>query len=98
MEPLTPFAKGLILVIGAGTVWAAVHTYGGAAESDAGKRALATPEAVRNEHNKAGAARSGVPAAAGTQLEPASVSVANIDARPVRVALSQWPGHMALVV
>ena len=98
MEPLTPFAKGLIGVICAGTVWAAVHTYGTAGEQDSSKRFAAEPAAAaRNE-----AAGTVAPAGSATQTavapKAASASVASIDNRPVRVALSQWPGHMALVV
>jgi outer membrane protein OmpA-like peptidoglycan-associated protein/ABC-type nitrate/sulfonate/bicarbonate transport system substrate-binding protein len=98
MEPLTPFAKGLILVIGAGTVWAAVHTYGSAAEPDSSKRVGAEPASAQRSESAAHVPAVAAPASVAAMQKPPSVSVANIDSRPVRVALSQWPGHMALVI
>jgi outer membrane protein OmpA-like peptidoglycan-associated protein/ABC-type nitrate/sulfonate/bicarbonate transport system substrate-binding protein len=99
MEPLTPFAKGLILVLGAGTVWAAVHTYGAGADPDSGERVGAEPvSAQRSEPAAATHAAAGSPTSGVGIPRPVSPSVANIDSRPVRVALSQWPGHVALVV
>src|SRR5690349_9194361 len=97
MEPLTPFAKGLIGVIFVGSVWAAIHTYGSAATDRDPKRLGAEPTAQRNEAVlSALPTGSSVPAAAGAKAT--GLSVANIDNRPIRVALSQWPGHMALVI
>jgi outer membrane protein OmpA-like peptidoglycan-associated protein/ABC-type nitrate/sulfonate/bicarbonate transport system substrate-binding protein len=99
MEPLTPFAKGLILVIGAGTVWAAVHTYGGASDPEGSKRVGAEPEsAQRTESASPTTPAAAASAPPGLAPRPGSLAVANIDTRPVRVALSQWPGHMAFVV
>jgi outer membrane protein OmpA-like peptidoglycan-associated protein/ABC-type nitrate/sulfonate/bicarbonate transport system substrate-binding protein len=94
MEPLTPFAKGLIGVICAGTVWAAVHTYGNAVSEPESKRFAAEPSTAPHNEVTASAVQPGSPS---TPAAPA-ISVANIDNRPVRVGLSQWPGHMALVV
>src|SRR5688572_27119643 len=98
MEPLTPFAKGLIGVICAGTVWAAVHTYGAGGEQDSSKRFAAEPAAAARNEATGSAAPAGSTTTAAVAPKAASISVANIDDRPVRVALSQWPGHMALVV
>src|SRR5688572_13830702 len=97
MQRLTPFAKGLIGVIGAGTIWAAVHTYGTSSASDASKRVGAEPSAAREPAAPGASGPAAQASATAAALKPAS-SVANIDNRPVRVALSQWPGHMALVV
>ncbi len=106
MEPLTPFAKGLIAVIGAGTVWAAVHTYGRASE-ESSKRFGAEPAAGPPRESVSALSPDGqlqggsmqaaqqLPAAPPPRPAP---SVSSIDNRPIRVALSQWPGHMALVV
>lgn len=99
MEKLTPLAKVLIGVIGLGSISAAVHTYGGAerVEPDVEGRteqlALApqTLERATSQQRR-------------TQIAPQDNTTsmpqvyAGIDERPVRVALSQWPGHMALVV
>lgn len=92
MEPLTPLAKGLIAAIGAGVVWAAVHTYGSAStERDSSGRVAAEPAASSGQRETELVASSRRSSAA-----PSFIS--NIDSRPVRVAISQWPGHMALVV
>src|SRR5262245_54971020 len=94
MEPLTPFAKGLIGVIAVGTLWAAVHTYGSSSEQD-GKRVGAEPASAQ----RAESALNALPQGASTvAAKSPALSVAGIDSRPIRVALSQWPGHMALVV
>jgi outer membrane protein OmpA-like peptidoglycan-associated protein/ABC-type nitrate/sulfonate/bicarbonate transport system substrate-binding protein len=97
-QKLTPVAKGLIGIIGAGSLWAAFQTY-----ASNGERAAVNPFAAE----PVAAARSEVAAPGAEQpgLAKGPVAVAglpaphaNIDSRPVRVALSQWPGHMALVV
>ncbi len=103
MERLTPLAKGLLGVICVGTVWAAVRTYGANGEQDLAKRFAAEPIGARGEAVLAAQpqAASGSSVAAPVALGPGTGGpspFANIDSRPVRVALSQWPGHMALVV
>jgi len=115
MQTLTPLAKGMIGVIGVGSLWAAIYTYGpkgthplvGPAEVGARTAALTPITATRAE---APAPAAGSPAAAGqavraeSKAAPAAPAAAapppyaNIDSRPVRVGLSQWPGHLALVV
>ena len=100
MEPLTPFAKGLIAAIGVGTVWAAVRTYGSASgEPDANRRVAAEPVATqRNEAALTAQPQGALVLPATSASKSPALSVAGIDSRPIRVALSQWPGHMALVV
>lgn len=95
MEPLTPFAKGLIGVIAVGTLWAGVRTYGSSSREQDGNRVGAEPAGAQRESVSSALSQSaGVAAAA----KSPALSLAGIDSRPIRVALSQWPGHMALVV
>ncbi len=100
MNKLTPLAWGLIGAIALGSVWAAVHTYGQGKVTDetlAREPALeARQEALEPATGSPGAAAS--TANAGQPGGKTPPSYASLDSRPVRVALSQWPGHMALVV
>jgi NitT/TauT family transport system substrate-binding protein len=130
MQKLTPLAKGMIGVIGVGSLWAAIYTYGPqGTHSLVGPTALAVPTAVgaRTEaltptaasHSvgtnsatphpaarvEASAAASAAPTGSGPAVRAESKAgpaapppYATIDSRPVRVGLSQWPGHLALVV
>lgn len=94
MDKLTPLAKGLIGVIAVGTVWAALRTYGqGMKKEDLAREPEL--EARKEALAPANLAASATSAEAATK---APSSYATLDARPVRVALSQWPGHLALVV
>ncbi len=93
MEKLTPLSKFLIVGILVGSGITAYRTYGGMLEATAeSSRAGATAAA------SAGAPRGEVGASApGAKASDAKVESEPLK-RPVRVALSQWPGHMALVV
>src|SRR5688572_14708634 len=118
MQTLTPLAKGMIAIIGVGTVFAATHTYGPNSkrareeselviEPKVRARAEAlTPSAAQTPQSRAGLALDGKPAQQGASAT-AAVSAkgsalpapyTSLDGRPVRVGLSQWPGHLALVV
>jgi NitT/TauT family transport system substrate-binding protein len=89
MEKLTPLSKLLIAGILLGSGVTAYRTYGGAFDGRLGEPhaevqvAPAAPEA----------ASATVAMAASSASKPGP-----LEGRPVRVALSQWPGHMALLV
>ncbi len=90
MQKLTALSKLLIAGILAGSGFTAYRTYGGMLHASAEKSEL--PAAV------VGAAQ---PAALLPQpaTTPASVaSPSDAKSRPVRIGLSQWPGHMGFVV
>jgi outer membrane protein OmpA-like peptidoglycan-associated protein len=95
MEKLTPLGWSLIGVIVLGSAVAAMQTYGGgsggaaAAPEHAALAPQTSPEANLAVRTEA--------LAAVAPVSPASQRLASIDGRPVRVALSQWPGHLALV-
>lgn len=107
MQTLTPLAKGMIAVIGVGTLFTALYTHGpnsqrARAESElviepkVRERAEAlTPSAsIAAESARAGAVAPAARAKGGAAPPPHTT----LDGRPVRVGLSQWPGHLALVV
>jgi NitT/TauT family transport system substrate-binding protein len=87
MQKLTALSKLLIASILAGSAVTAYRTYGGMLQASAEPpRGAKPPSAVP-------AAAMAKPALAASATAPAALKD-----RPVRVALSQWPGHMALVV
>src|SRR6185436_8005496 len=92
MQKLTALSKFLILGILVGSGVTAYRTYGGMLQAGA--------ETPRSQTSLAAA--SAEPAFSARSLgATAAGSVAKsvpLKDRPVRVALSQWPGHMALVV
>lgn len=101
MERLTPLAKGLIGAICVGAAWAAYTTYGGRGGGANAGGVGAEPALATRSEALAPAPGTSI-AAAGVSAKPSAPSGpaphSTIDDRPVRVALSQWPGHMALVV
>jgi outer membrane protein OmpA-like peptidoglycan-associated protein/ABC-type nitrate/sulfonate/bicarbonate transport system substrate-binding protein len=98
MEKLTPLGWSLIGVIVLGSAVAAMQTYGGLG-ADAASPAQAAPASQPSPEAPLAVRTEALAAAAATASpSPASLSLAKIDSRPVRVALSQWPGHLALVV
>src|SRR5260221_9995583 len=84
MEQLTPLSKLLVATILVGSSVTPYHTYG----ARLGKAAPA-PVAASSATAQAEAAAS---AAAPAKKPPP------VGGRPIRVAISQWPGHMPLVV
>jgi NitT/TauT family transport system substrate-binding protein len=90
MQKLTGLSKLLITAILIGSGVTAYRTYGGLL--------VATAEPTRRETSTKGvsSAVASAPPVAVSAL-PAE-KVAPLKDRPLRVALSQWPGHMALVV
>jgi NitT/TauT family transport system substrate-binding protein len=87
MEKLTLLSKVLIAGILVGSGMTAYHTYGGMLE--------AGPEPQRAAVVRPSPA---TPAAPVAQSAPANTAPAGSKDRPLRVVLSQWPGHMAFVV
>ncbi|HYJ08505.1 MAG TPA: hypothetical protein VEX18_05835, partial [Polyangiaceae bacterium] len=86
MQKLTPLSRLLIVAILIGSGVTAYHTYEGRLQASA-------------EPAGATAARDGVAgASASSGLAAGAAKPVPLADRPVRVALSQWPGHMALVV
>jgi outer membrane protein OmpA-like peptidoglycan-associated protein/ABC-type nitrate/sulfonate/bicarbonate transport system substrate-binding protein len=85
MQKLTPLSRLLIVAILIGSGVTAYRTYGGKLQ------ASAEPAAATAMDDSAAAAKASSRLAVGPKPPPL------VD-RPVRVALSQWPGHMALVV
>ena len=86
MQKLTTWTKLMLTGIAVGSTFGAVHTYG---------KGNPRAAAVATVHTNA--LSSAAPPAAvssSTQVAPRPARPAN---RPVRVALSQWPGHMALL-
>ena len=86
MEKLTPTTQVLLAAIAVGSAFGAVRTYG-----HRGLRA-AEPEQAKTEQVAPVASLSAATASSGKALE------APLAGRPIRVGLSQWPGHMALLV
>lgn len=84
MQKLTTASKLMLTVIAVGSTFGAVHTYGKSAT-----RPSATAVAPSAPRSSA--------AALPSKSTSRPTTVGSI-ARPVRVALSQWPGHMALLV
>jgi NitT/TauT family transport system substrate-binding protein len=88
MQKLTVLSKLLITGILLGSGVTAYQTYGGMLQASAEAPAL-EPKA------EAPAAR---PVAAPAAVASGAAKPTDLKNRPVRVALSQWPGHMALVI
>jgi outer membrane protein OmpA-like peptidoglycan-associated protein len=91
MENLTPLSKFLIAGILVGSGITAYRTYGGMLEATAES---SHPSATAAASAPRGDAAVSAPAAKASDAKAPS----GLLKRPVRVALSQWPGHMALVL
>jgi NitT/TauT family transport system substrate-binding protein len=87
MQKLTALSKVLIVAILAGSAATAYRTYGSMLQASAEPPRTPTPLGI-------------LPAAARAKAVTATSATAPVPFkdRPLRVALSQWPGHMALVV
>jgi len=86
MQKLTIISKLLLVVIATGAGFGALHTYGPTDQAVAEKPAGTTASAL------AVSLGASVPeTSAKRHAEP-------VAGRPLRVAISQWPGHMALLV
>jgi NitT/TauT family transport system substrate-binding protein len=92
MQKLTVLSKLLIVGILVGSGVTAYRTYGGMLQASAEPPRPQTSLAAASAE-PASSARALPAAAAGSVAKSAPLKD-----RPVRVALSQWPGHMALVV
>jgi outer membrane protein OmpA-like peptidoglycan-associated protein/ABC-type nitrate/sulfonate/bicarbonate transport system substrate-binding protein len=85
MQKLTTWTKLMLAVTALGSTFGAVHTYGKGSPRPV--PAVARPPAP----NKAAVATS-------SSSAQAPHLPARLPNRPLRVALSQWPGHMALLI
>ena len=90
MQKLTGLSKLLITAILVGSSVTAYRTYGG--------MLVATAEPTPPANSAKGPSSAGAPAAPIAVSALPAEKLAPLKDRPVRVALSQWPGHMALVV
>lgn len=90
MQKLTTLSKLLIAGILVGSGLTAYRTYGGMLHAGVEKTALPTASAVLASQP---AALLAAPAPA-----PDSAKAGVAEKRPVRIALSQWPGHMGFVI
>jgi outer membrane protein OmpA-like peptidoglycan-associated protein/ABC-type nitrate/sulfonate/bicarbonate transport system substrate-binding protein len=97
MEKLTPLGWSLIGVIVVGSGVAALQTYGIRFGGEPAAPAHAASPAAAEAAPALGV-RTEALAATPAQNTPASQSLTAIDSRPVRIALSQWPGHLAFVI
>jgi outer membrane protein OmpA-like peptidoglycan-associated protein/ABC-type nitrate/sulfonate/bicarbonate transport system substrate-binding protein len=97
MQKLTTLSKLMLCVIAIGSIFGAARTYG-----TSGRPRIAlepTTPKVSSLGLGAGSSRgAALPAASGPTAVTALRALPPIGDRPVRVALSQWPGHMALLV
>lgn len=91
MQKLTTLSKLLVAGILVGSSITAYGTYGGRLRASAEQ--LPTPTAVAQLGAQPAALLPRGPAA-----PSASTSAVSLKDRPLRVVLSQWPGHMALVL
>ncbi|HKQ71886.1 MAG TPA: phosphate ABC transporter substrate-binding/OmpA family protein [Polyangiaceae bacterium] len=82
MQKLSSFSKFLIAAIVAGSSATAVRTYGVQWRNETRASAATGPAGVANSFSPGGAIPRGAP----------------LGSRRVRIAVSQWPGHMALLV
>lgn len=87
MQKLTTASKWLLAVIALGSTFGALHTYG--KSGTIAKREL--------ERRRAALGASPLSPVGPSNVRPASPAAAPAS-RAIRVALSQWPGHMALLV
>jgi outer membrane protein OmpA-like peptidoglycan-associated protein/ABC-type nitrate/sulfonate/bicarbonate transport system substrate-binding protein len=93
MQKLTTLTKLMLSMIAVGSTFGAVRTYG-----KNGPRALTHPARPAPNAHAAEPAAPSLPAASVPAGTAAAKALAALGDRPVRVALSQWPGHMALLV
>ena len=93
MQKLTTLTKLMLAVIAVGSTFGAVRTYGknGPTAVTLVPAHLAPASAVPSASVAAGSPVLG-------STKPAASPLPRLGSRPIRVALSQWPGHMALLV
>jgi NitT/TauT family transport system substrate-binding protein len=89
VEKLTPLSKTMVAAILAGSAIAALYTYG---------EYLPSVTRETAPHAAAAAPEGSVKASAAAATPAGKKPTGPFPNRPVRVALSQWPGHMALLV
>jgi len=94
MQKLTLLSKLLITGILVGSSITAYHTYGGMVQATAEPQLPKLPTALAAQPAMLAPRVVGAASPAAASAAPA----VDLKGRPVRVALSQWPGHMALLV
>src|SRR6185369_983100 len=102
MQTLTTWTKLMLAVIALGSTFGAVHTYGKGALPSSAKSPLTVPAQPSNQPSTqpaptlpvGAASPSAVVTERGTSFRTLPARARN---QPVRVGLSQWPGHMALL-
>ena len=95
MQKLTTWTKLMLTVIAVGSTFGAVHTYGKGGPKERRQSAGSSPAAAAKPHGVAASPDGAARGSSGSAPTPAPLPRATN--RPVRVALSQWPGHMALL-
>jgi outer membrane protein OmpA-like peptidoglycan-associated protein len=107
MQKLTSFSKLLIAAILVGSGLTAYRTYGGmlgvsvakpALPSSPNTMAAAAPAALLPQTAPALSRQATSPSLVHAAPSASGARPAAIEDRPVRVGLSQWPGHMGLVI
>ena len=93
MQKLTTLSKVMLAVIAVGSTFGAVRTYG----KNGQLAARPSPLGPLASAAALSAASASAPPSSGGAAK-AAAPLAPLGDRPVRVALSQWPGHMALLV
>jgi outer membrane protein OmpA-like peptidoglycan-associated protein/ABC-type nitrate/sulfonate/bicarbonate transport system substrate-binding protein len=95
MQKLTTLTKLMLAVIAVGSTFGAVRTYGKNGPLAATRRSpLTAPERA----SATATTTTTAPLASGALGSAAPKPLPPLGDRPIRVALSQWPGHMALLV
>ena len=95
MQKLTVLSKLLITGILVGSGITAYQTYGNLLQASAEPTPGSKPKA---EHGAVHATAATAAVGVASGVSSGASKLAPLKDRPVRVALSQWPGHMALVV
>ncbi|MES1174743.1 MAG: phosphate ABC transporter substrate-binding/OmpA family protein [Myxococcales bacterium] len=98
MQKLTTLTKLMLAVIAVGSTFGAVRTYGKNGPVASTRAAPPAAPAVSPSASASGATVAKSPAPSASMAASAAKPLPPLGDRPIRVALSQWPGHMALLV
>ncbi len=93
MQKLTTLSKLMLAVIAVGSTFGAVRTYG--KNGPVLGQAPAHPQPASSTALSSASASAAPPSGSARQVAP---PLPPLGSRPIRVGLSQWPGHMALLV
>ena len=95
MQQLTTLTKLMLAVIAVGSTFGAVRTYGKTGSAASARRA---PPAAAANASATATTSLPAPIASGALGAALPKPLSPLGDRPIRIALSQWPGHMALLV